>query len=70
MDWGLRGYGIQWLWVKGLWFVIIGILIPDLSPLLWVPLSIALTTFPIGPLAPYIKLGPKPPSSHSLMLGL
>ena len=65
MDWELRGYGIQWLWVKGLWFIIIGLLIP-LSPLLGVPLSINLTTFPLGPLAP-IKLGHKPPS-HYLML--
>ena len=67
MDCGLRGYGIQWLWVKGLWFVIIGLLI-RLSPLFGVPLSISLDTFPLGPLAP-MKLGPKPPS-HSLMLGL
>ena len=67
MDWGLRGYGIQWLWVKELWFVIIGLLIP-LSPLFWVPLLIFLTTFALGPLSP-MKLGPKPPS-HSLMLGL
>ena len=67
MEWGLREYIIQWLWVKGLWFVINELIIP-FSQLLGVPLSISLATFPLGPLAP-MKLGPKPPS-HSLMLGL
>ena len=67
MDWGLRGYGIQWLWVKELWFVIIGLLTP-LSPLFGVPLSISLAIFPLGPPYP-MKLSPKPPS-HSLILGL
>ena len=67
MDWWLRGYGIQWLWVKGLCFVIIGLPIL-LSPIFGVPLSIYIATFPLGPLA-HMKLGPKAPS-HSLMLGL
>ena len=46
---------------------VMGPLIP-LSPLLGVPLSISLITFPLGPLAP-MTLGLNPPS-HSLISGL